>query len=358
MMYRNRFLLVSAIAAVVFLFLPVTTLLARLQVQDGPIVPEDPRALWSVNNAEGMLALGLWSCCSVSLDTDQVVIGQSGYLFLGNGHNRVIDRTSGRKMPDARAVEGWADHMWQLSDWLQARGSDFLLVIAPNKHTIYPEFLPPEVAPADITGTDMFIEAAREQNLPLLDLRTPMTGLKASAQAYLKTDTHWTNLGAARGYEATLEALGPDYDRIAYTAEELEHTSGDLANLLKVRDLLGHRHETDYAIGFENLVVCAGATPFIGSVPDICTAEAGDGGGFETTFAPAAINPGTALLICDSFCEANIALYRSTFRIVHKVQWQDLLDRNMAEQIDRLQPDVVIFQLVERNLFEPRLHLQ
>jgi alginate O-acetyltransferase complex protein AlgJ len=82
-------------------------------------------------------------------------------------------------------------------------------VFAPNKETIYPEFLPNAVKKLrKTTRLDQLIEYLRcNSTLDVLDLREALFVGKKRAQIYFRTDSHWNNLGAYIAYEQIINCL-------------------------------------------------------------------------------------------------------------------------------------------------------
>jgi len=81
---------------------------------------------------------------------------------------------------------------------LADRGIRYLLVLAPAKHTIYPEFLPANVVRArSRTRMDQIVDALREETtVDFLDLRPALREAKRERRIYQTTGTHWNPMGA------------------------------------------------------------------------------------------------------------------------------------------------------------------
>ena len=84
-----------------------------------------------------------------------------------------------------------------------------LVVIVPNKSTIYPEFLPSRIRKlSTATRLDQLVEHVRRSTgVPILDLRNTLIDAKKSGPLYRKTDTHWNQLGALVAYQKILDTL-------------------------------------------------------------------------------------------------------------------------------------------------------
>ena len=74
----------------------------------------------------------------------QVVIGKRGWLFYGreNATRNVIDYYRSVVPFTPAELENWRKTLEARRDWLATRGIAYLVVMVPNKSTIYPEYLP------------------------------------------------------------------------------------------------------------------------------------------------------------------------------------------------------------------------
>ncbi len=358
-MYRNRLTIFAAIATVILLSIPAANLATSAYI-GAPLLPRETRDLWSVDRVEGNLAYMVVSCCNRSIHPERVRIGQNGYFFLGNDNERVIDKTTGLWRPSGKMIEGLFKRFDRLRQEVEDPGAVLAIVIAPNKHSVYPEMLPTDLIPAQKTVTDDVSSRAEEAGLSILDLRPEMRRLKASAQAYLKTDTHWTHAGAAASYDSVMEflrdPLGAEVSRIDYSLIPISRKAGDLANLLKMRQMFGVDHDNDYRIDLTiRPETCAATISMISGETSECAPSGKDEVSVmdktmkltRTTNAP---NDQTVLMLCDSFCTSSSSLFNATFKTVYRVHWKFLDRKKLSHYIETLAPDIVILQMVERDM--------
>ncbi len=89
----------------------------------------------------------------------------------------------------------------------------FLMVIAPNKSSIYPEKLPEAVQPLNsLSKIDQLNNYLRDNNIPeVLDLRPVLRKARKNGDVYYLTDTHWNGYGAYVAYEAIITHLSRIY---------------------------------------------------------------------------------------------------------------------------------------------------
>jgi alginate O-acetyltransferase complex protein AlgJ len=134
--------------------------------------------------------------------SDLVWLGRDGWLFTNNiGPNNLPP-------PDAeQRLNNWVDALRSRRDWLAARGIRYLVVVAPEKSSIYPEFLPDAVRrhPPPEYG------ALLRERLGdfVLDPTDGVLAEKATTpQLYFRLDTHWTDAGAFPAYQTLGARLG------------------------------------------------------------------------------------------------------------------------------------------------------
>jgi alginate O-acetyltransferase complex protein AlgJ len=85
--------------------------------------------------------------------------------------------------------------------------------LIPSPGEIYPEALPAWAGPAKRpTDYDEVLARVRACGVAAVDLRPALIAAKREGLIYRRTDSHWTLLGAAFGYNAMLDAIGrPDW---------------------------------------------------------------------------------------------------------------------------------------------------
>ncbi len=96
---------------------------------------------------------------------------------------------------------------------LREKGVRFLVVIVPGKNTIYPEYIPSQIAVMGRESqTDQVIAYQKEHGqAQILDLRPALTEARRQRQVYYATDTHWNQFGILAGYQAIIQALQNDF---------------------------------------------------------------------------------------------------------------------------------------------------
>ncbi len=273
----------------------------------------------------------------------KVLLGANDWLFLTS--ESVLDYQRHARPFSSDELARWVRTLEDRRAWLAERGIAYMVVIAPNKHSIYPEFLPQALASgARETRLDQLSRAlSAGSDVRLINLRDSLLSARSSGSGRLfhKTDTHWNLLGAWYGARAVVDALGPSLTRDSLGREpgelmrRISH-GGDLARLL---GLASDRLETEVApTDSPAPLVSSDGAPVRWKPLDVVSRK-------ELIIESA--GPGTsAVIFRDSFGEALIpwlspCFGRATWR------WEYGFDRQL---IERERPDVVIQQLVERKL--------
>jgi hypothetical protein len=174
-----------------------------------------------------------------------VIKGKGDWLFLSQENNElnvIQDYRSVRLFTPAQ-LASWVKVFKDRQDWLTARGIRYLIVVAPNKHTVYPEFLPSQynkVSP--ISRMDQLVNALEAAGVEVLDLRATMNLAKRQALVYYRTDTHWTTFGAFAGYVQIMKRLSkwfPQFEpeiRGEFDISITPDLNGGLASMLALGD--------------------------------------------------------------------------------------------------------------------------
>ncbi len=126
--------------------------------------------------------------------SDLVIPGRDGWLFMNVAGPSGLPAVQ----PDRRAdLREWAESLEERRSWLAERGIKYVVVVAPEKSSVYPEFLPEWVRrhpPPDNT-------AILKETVPLVDPLPAILAAKATGQQlYFRKDSHWTDAGAFPAY--------------------------------------------------------------------------------------------------------------------------------------------------------------
>ncbi|MEO5701075.1 MAG: hypothetical protein ABIS17_03110 [Casimicrobiaceae bacterium] len=270
----------------------------------------------------------------------KVMIGRNGWLFFKGEDQRAIDRDFRGVVPYP-ADEGVriAAELQRRHDLLAARGIPYVVLVAPDKATIYPEYLPRWVKRAPHTRLDrLFAALADHPELHVIDPRAKLRAAKPGGQVYYRTDSHWNYGGTTIAYDLLMSAVRSVVPRVPHVPAEPapyepgDTYSGDLANLLG----LPRWFEEIDRLPFRKILGDATrrcARPIRDPVEPVVQGCPRDG-------LP------RALVYRDSMFDAMIPAVSENFsRVVYFAGHH----MTMAD-IDRERPDVVIEEFVERTM--------
>ena len=156
---------------------------------------------------------------------DQVLLGKDGWLFYAD----TVDDYMGDVLSEEQA-EAIALRLAALRDACEAKGAKFLFVIAPNKNSLYSQYMPFSSLTEERTDLQRLYRKLDELDVPYADLHAAFQG--CSEILYYRTDSHWNNKGAALAADTILAEFGrsPNFFSAEFT-EGYAH-KGDLYEML------------------------------------------------------------------------------------------------------------------------------
>lgn len=149
--------------------------------------------------------------------SDQLIVGESGWLFYGDRHD--VEHYRGLDPLSSGELETWTRVLEERRDWLAERGIAYLLVLAPDKNLVYPEYMPArlprhsEVHPLDQLARHL----AATSDVEVVDLLPVLLAAKQRERVYHLTDTHWNDRGAYEAYlaiHARLQQMLPELEQV------------------------------------------------------------------------------------------------------------------------------------------------
>jgi len=323
------------------------------------------KQLFTTDFIESNVNYILYKVYKASRNRGEVIVGKDDFLFLGNNYAHVIDKTQGLYPYTPNEIDTWTNKLRQLQDWYEAHNIKFVVVIAPNKHTVYRDKLPEDVQyKTDGTITDDIVKHAAKKSINILDLRPILIDNKNGHALYMSTDTHWNIAGAAIGYEATIAYLEDRYkiklNKPAYIIKNKYKGGGDLANLLKIKTVLPDDYENVFAFNFDQNV-CKGkihkTTCALEKCKNVMNPVMFINSGPQYMINNNALNKQTLLWLCDSFAGAgagnatNSKLYNASFQTIWKWHFSHINGNKLSDFVNKHKPDFVIYQIAERDLY-------
>lgn len=144
--------------------------------------------------------------------TQKIILGKGDWLFYASPTDGDIlndYRHANRYSPEQLAAI--AQKLTSRRDALRALGSQYVILLVPNKGSIYPEYLPQEFQdPQDQSRYDQLVQYLKQNtDLRVVDTKPRLLREKATRNLllYSMRDAHWNSVGAFIGYEALMEEL-------------------------------------------------------------------------------------------------------------------------------------------------------
>ncbi len=142
---------------------------------------------------------------------DRVILGKEKWLFLRrlNDIDSEINYSISIDKFKKHELEYWFNLFRERYQFLKKRGIELLIVLVPNKSTIYSEYLPDSIR--KVTGG---IRAEQLKNyfdgnseIKVLYLKDLLLANKGVYPVYHRTDSHWTHYGAWLAYREIIVNL-------------------------------------------------------------------------------------------------------------------------------------------------------
>ena len=160
--------------------------------------------------------------------SEDVVLGEDGWLF----YQDTVDDYLHHDTLSGRQIYGAARTLSMMQQYAEERGVNFVFTVAPNKNSLYPEYMPDVGSVfSGEKNLDMLKKALGDYGVHYADLEEAFDGRPV---LYYREDSHWNSRGAALGLKCITEALGvqahPWFEEEPYSARKVH--KGDLYEML------------------------------------------------------------------------------------------------------------------------------
>ena len=157
---------------------------------------------------------------------EDVLLGTDGWLYYAD---TLADYCGSAPLTE-RQLWCAARNLLLMQEYTASRGAQFLFVCAPNKNTVYPGYMPARYVRAEApSNLDRLELALTEQGVAFCDVRQAFSS--AETLTYYKTDSHWNGYGSALAHDVILAALGRE-GTLAREDFTMQTHSGDLYEML------------------------------------------------------------------------------------------------------------------------------
>jgi alginate O-acetyltransferase complex protein AlgJ len=233
----------------------------------------------------------------------------------------------------------------RLSDFLTSQGIKFIVIVAPNKNTIYPQYMPSKIP---IIGKQSRLDqlVAYEKShgkFKVMDLRFDLLQASKKYQTYYSCGTHWNAYGAFIAYQDIMASLEKDYPVLkphGLNEYRMVAVPGDT----DLVDLAHLDHSTCSGIDLVPLFIQPAVTEYDSKE----FVEAADGIPSPINITTVIADPSLPKLLMyrDSFATALIPFLSDHFSLAvyHRSYYKNELYEDVASE----KPNVVIVEFTER----------
>lgn len=197
----------------------------------------------------------------------KVLEGKAGWLFLDNDTNGSVDQYRGRLLLTDEGVAGWQQYLAGFHSLARQHDAKEAVLVAPSKESVMgPRYHLFEEGKGGPVSQLLSLPEASHFIYPVPEL------LALGDDAFIQTDTHWTQQGAMAAAKALAFALGLDKAAVekVFTADKYQERklTGDLGskfsperqctiNALRSFNYNTHRHFDNGLPNFGRLLVLA-----------------------------------------------------------------------------------------------------
>lgn len=176
---------------------------------------------------------------------DDVILGENEWLFYEPTLNDYLARDTLSEDEINKVVTT----LELMNENITSKGNKFIFTVAPNKNSIYNEFMPKRyVKISDENNLKMLTEKLQNSNIIYCDLLKLFN--ENSEILYHKFDSHWTYKGAFLAYKELLNSMqvkNDKFENVVFSSNK--NWDGDLSTMLypslKIKD-----YQTDYEYNF------------------------------------------------------------------------------------------------------------
>jgi hypothetical protein len=276
-----------------------------------------------------------------------IIVGKDGWLFYTA--EKSIDDYQGTNPYTPKDLRDISNKFEALNDQLKQKGIMLIVVIAPNKSTIYPEYMPDQIKKIrDASRLKQFVDYMHKNGKTILvDLRADLIEVSKTRQVFYKTNTHWNPYGEYTAYAKIMFAISQRYPKlISHPLSDYEEMHAGLIT-----------HDIPRILGMPNIkeefwvlkAKFASGTNFR-EVP------LSDGRVVRLSWNQDQNLP-SALIYHDSFLDGVVPFLEPHFRQTTSIPSTSIPGIWSSEWLEQAHPDIVIIEYAERfmnfNLFIP-----
>lgn len=145
---------------------------------------------------------------------NKAIKGKEGFYFLGNDYSDIVKETLGLSLYSHQKKQQIVKKIKRIKRFCDSQNIEFYLAIAPNKQSIYSEFLPiKNLKKNQSRKVDQIIGALKKSDVNIVYMGD---GFKKNKHIRMfdKTDSHWNSYGAFLGYSNLMKNINSTFPNI------------------------------------------------------------------------------------------------------------------------------------------------
>lgn len=261
------------------------------------------------------------------------VQGKADWLFLGDGHNKSIAKLTLAMQPKPSDVDEMRLALTEIAQVAQTSNTKVVLMLGPDKPSIYPEYLPDEIVPSPKKYISFYLDAFKTvPNLTVYDPTQYFLGIKEKeGLLYWRTDTHWNQKGAFLAYSGLAKALALPIPSVTF--KQGGAYSGDLVKISRLKNFPLHADDNWQAVW---------------TMPPSAVVDFPSPNTVENV---SPLSPLVVWVVGDSFSESVLPYLNATFKEIHYLGHLDSRFKTLAADLAKAEkkPDLILIVKVERS---------
>jgi hypothetical protein len=289
----------------------------------------------------------------------EVIVGKNGWLFWSGEHSEEAFRNNRPLTPGE--VGAWRSYLLYRQHQAKKHHAKYVFIVIPNKESVYPEFMPDNYTSlSNQTWLDQIINAVRNDNIDIVDLREPLMEAKKHTLIYVPEDTHWNLVGANYAQYAILQHLSKDFPKlnpVFYPLESFHETNSPDFTKLGIESyeglvyMLGIDTNSTQPLFKESIAKCT--TPAAIPLPSYW--ESMEEHQKEHTFRATSCDTASyrVAMYRDSFADSLAPYFSESFRYIAYLWTPRPNDMPTWDYfLDHLKPDIILDELIGRHLLK------
>lgn len=268
--------------------------------------------------------------------------GKNDWLFLGNNYDKIVAKNRLAITPSIEEINNSTSLLTNLASVGLKSNTHIVMLVGPNKSSVYQEYLPNNFLPSKIRYVDYFLEPVNK--IPNLTLYNPLNDFlldkNTEGLLYWRTDTHWNSKGAFLAFSRLSQSLDIPFPEVTFKQGSAH--KGDLIEISKLKDFPLHQDDNWTTVWknkpqwTETQITGEKETPF-GSVTIVKNKNP--------------LSNKIIWVVGDSYTIALKQFFNATYKEVHYIgHWADKLQslpNNLEKSKDK--PDMIVIVKVERS---------